>query len=78
MYSSENEIMEGECAMFINGIPVDLEYFDIYNFLDVLKVEEKLADGFFRLGLQVMILILVIILFLHFEKNKRSEKNLLI
>ncbi|VDN59239.1 unnamed protein product [Dracunculus medinensis] len=58
MYSSENEIMEGECAMFINGIPVDLEYFDIYNFLDVLKVEEKLADGFFRLGLQVMILIL--------------------
>uniref|UniRef100_A0A915JM16 UDP-glucose:glycoprotein glucosyltransferase n=1 Tax=Romanomermis culicivorax TaxID=13658 RepID=A0A915JM16_ROMCU len=40
----------GDSALFINGLVIDLESKDAFQILDLLKSEEKLASGFFRMG----------------------------
>uniref|UniRef100_A0A915PNT4 UDP-glucose:glycoprotein glucosyltransferase n=1 Tax=Setaria digitata TaxID=48799 RepID=A0A915PNT4_9BILA len=48
----EYGISEGESLFFINGIMIDLDALDVFQVLDVLKQEEKLANGFFRMGIK--------------------------
>uniref|UniRef100_A0A0R3RF81 UDP-glucose:glycoprotein glucosyltransferase n=1 Tax=Elaeophora elaphi TaxID=1147741 RepID=A0A0R3RF81_9BILA len=48
----EHGISEGESALFINGIMVDVDALDVFQVLDLLKQEEKLANGFFRMGIK--------------------------
>uniref|UniRef100_A0A914V212 UDP-glucose:glycoprotein glucosyltransferase 1 n=1 Tax=Plectus sambesii TaxID=2011161 RepID=A0A914V212_9BILA len=40
----------GETGLFINGISIDLDTLDVFQLLDLLKKEEKLSAGFFRMG----------------------------
>lgn len=49
----EYGISEGESALFINGMIVDVDALDVFQLLDMLKQEEKLANGFFRMGIKV-------------------------
>lgn len=49
----EYGVSEGESVFFINGIMVDVDALDVFQVLDVLKQEEKLANGFFRMGIKV-------------------------
>lgn len=44
---------EGESLLLINGIIVDLDALDAFQVLELLKQEEKLANGFFRMGIKV-------------------------
>ncbi|VDM92188.1 unnamed protein product, partial [Litomosoides sigmodontis] len=48
----EYGISEGESALFINGMMVDVDALDVFQLLDMLKQEEKLANGFFRMGIK--------------------------
>jgi hypothetical protein len=43
----------GESALFVNGVRVELDSFDIFQLLEMLKDEERLAAGFFRMGFRV-------------------------
>ncbi|VDO51480.1 unnamed protein product [Brugia timori] len=48
----EYGISEGESTFFINGIMVDIDALDVFQVLNVLKQEEKLANGFFHMGIK--------------------------
>ncbi|VDP15003.1 unnamed protein product [Onchocerca flexuosa] len=48
----EYGVSEGESVFFINGIMVDVDALDVFQVLDMLKQEEKLANGFFRMGIK--------------------------
>ncbi|EFO25210.1 UDP-glucose:Glycoprotein Glucosyltransferase containing protein [Loa loa] len=48
----EYGISEGESIFLINGIMVDIDALDVFQVLDLLKQEEKLANGFFRMGIK--------------------------
>lgn len=45
----------GESGLFINGLSIELDTLDIFQLLDLLKKEEKLSAGFFRMGFKVEI-----------------------
>ncbi|VDM47678.1 unnamed protein product [Toxocara canis] len=47
---SELGIGEGESALLINGISVDVDQLDVFATLELLKQEQKLTEGFYRLG----------------------------
>ncbi|XP_062620063.1 UDP-glucose:glycoprotein glucosyltransferase 1-like [Saccostrea cucullata] len=40
----------GESAMFLNGIPVEMEVYDIYTLLDLMKSEARIMEGLFSMG----------------------------
>lgn len=40
----------GDNGLYINGLSIDLDTTDVYSLLELLKKEEKLAAGFFRMG----------------------------
>uniref|UniRef100_A0AAF5D0C5 UDP-glucose:glycoprotein glucosyltransferase n=1 Tax=Strongyloides stercoralis TaxID=6248 RepID=A0AAF5D0C5_STRER len=48
--NDEFEIGPGENNIFINGISIDADSLDIYNLLDILKQEERLANDFYEMG----------------------------
>lgn len=50
-------IAPGDSALFINGLLVDTDPFDAFGLLDLLKKEEKLSAGFFRMGYRVRMLL---------------------
>ncbi len=43
----------GDTALFVNGLLVDLDAIDLYQLLELLKKEERLSAGFFRMGFRV-------------------------
>ncbi|XP_063130974.1 UDP-glucose:glycoprotein glucosyltransferase 2 isoform X3 [Rattus norvegicus] len=45
------EIMPGDAHLFINGLPVDLDVYDPFSILDLLRSEGKLLSGLKSLGL---------------------------
>uniref|UniRef100_F1KR85 UDP-glucose:glycoprotein glucosyltransferase 1 n=1 Tax=Ascaris suum TaxID=6253 RepID=F1KR85_ASCSU len=47
---AELGIAEGDSALLINGISVDVDPLDVFGVLELLKQEVKLADGFYKLG----------------------------
>ncbi|CAG9534356.1 unnamed protein product [Cercopithifilaria johnstoni] len=48
----EHGISEGESIFLINGIMMDIDALDVFQVLDTLKQEERLANGFFRMGIK--------------------------
>lgn len=49
----EYGVSEGESIFSINGVMIDIDALDVFQVLDMLKKEEKLANGFFRMGIKV-------------------------
>ncbi|CAI4233074.1 unnamed protein product [Auanema sp. JU1783] len=47
---AEIGIDAGETALFLNGINMDLDNLDMFQLVDALKQEERLASGFFNMG----------------------------
>ena len=45
----------GESALYLNGIPMDMEVYDIFSLLDIMRSEAKIMEGLFSLGLKVSI-----------------------
>lgn len=43
---------EGDTLLYINGRSIDLEALDAFQILDTLKAEEKIANGFYRMGIE--------------------------
>ena len=43
----------GESALYLNGIPMDMEVYDIFSLLDIMRSEAKIMEGLFSLGLKV-------------------------
>ncbi|MFH4973666.1 hypothetical protein AB6A40_000375 [Gnathostoma spinigerum] len=44
-------IPEGESALFVNGIFLDIDSLDVFSLIDILKEEQNLAEGFHRMGM---------------------------
>lgn len=49
-------IGDGNSLMYLNGLSVDLEAYDIFTLLDVMSSEAKLVEGLHSLGLKVFVL----------------------
>lgn len=47
------EILEGENALYINGINIDVDSLDIYQLYNTISKEENLANTFFEIGFRV-------------------------
>jgi len=45
----------GECALYVNGITIDLEVYDIFMLLDIMRSEAKVMEGLFALGFKVSV-----------------------
>ena len=43
----------GESALYLNGIPMDMEVYDVFSLLDIMRSEAKIMEGLFSLGLKV-------------------------
>ena len=43
----------GDSALYLNGIPMDMEIYDIFTLLDIMRSEAKIMEGLFALGLKV-------------------------
>ncbi|XP_056004849.1 UDP-glucose:glycoprotein glucosyltransferase 1-like isoform X3 [Ostrea edulis] len=50
IFESSLSLGAGESAMFLNGIPVEMEVYDIYTLLDLMKSEARLMEGLFSMG----------------------------
>lgn len=42
--------------MLLNGIPVEMEVYDVYTLLDLMKSEARLMEGLFSLGFKASLL----------------------
>ncbi|XP_064615079.1 UDP-glucose:glycoprotein glucosyltransferase 1-like [Liolophura sinensis] len=51
-FDTYHNLGAGESAMFLNGLPVDLEIYDIFTLLGVMRSEAKVMEGLFSLGLR--------------------------
>ena len=45
----------GESALYLNGIPMDMEVYDVFSLLDIMRSEAKIMEGLFSLGLKVSV-----------------------
>ncbi|XP_048668114.1 UDP-glucose:glycoprotein glucosyltransferase 1 isoform X1 [Marmota marmota marmota] len=45
-------IQPGDCALFINGLHIDLDTQDIFSLFDVLRNEARVMEGLHRLGIE--------------------------
>lgn len=52
-FDTYHNLGAGESAMFLNGLPVDLEIYDIFTLLGLMRSEAKVMEGLFSLGLRV-------------------------
>lgn len=52
--SSNFEINEGDNALFLNGINIDVDSLDIFQLFNIISKEEALANAFFGMGFRVM------------------------
>ena len=55
MFESTYGISQGESALFVNGLQVDMDVYDIFSLLDMLKTDGRLMEGLHSLGIQVRI-----------------------
>ena len=53
VFESALSLGAGESAMLLNGIPVEMEVYDVYTLLDLMKSEARLMEGLFSLGFKV-------------------------
>lgn len=61
-FENYHNLSPGECAMYLNGIPIDIEVYDVYTLLDTMKSEAAVMEGLFSLGVKVSILLLSLML----------------
>lgn len=56
VFESALSLGAGESAMLLNGIPVEMEVYDVYTLLDLMKSEARLMEGLFSLGFKASLL----------------------
>lgn len=61
-FENYHNLSPGECAMYLNGIPIDIEVYDVYTLLDTMKSEAAVMEGLFSLGVKVSILLFSLML----------------
>uniref|UniRef100_A0A0N4XT99 UDP-glucose:glycoprotein glucosyltransferase (inferred by orthology to a D. melanogaster protein) n=1 Tax=Nippostrongylus brasiliensis TaxID=27835 RepID=A0A0N4XT99_NIPBR len=49
---SEAGLEPGESALFFNGINLDIDSLDMFQLVDIIKQEERVSRGFFKMGFQ--------------------------
>lgn len=55
IFSRDYEISEGENALYLNGINVDVDSLDIFQLYNTISKEESLASAFYGMGFRVNI-----------------------
>ena len=50
--------------MYLNGIPIDIEVYDVYTLLDTMKSEAAVMEGLFSLGVKVITFFLSLTLYI--------------
>ncbi|GAB1602450.1 UDP-glucose:glycoprotein glucosyltransferase 1-like [Argonauta hians] len=51
-FQNYHDLSPGECALFLNGITIDVEVYDIYTILDLMRSEAAVMEGLFSLGVR--------------------------
>ncbi|XP_045201595.2 UDP-glucose:glycoprotein glucosyltransferase 1-like isoform X2 [Mercenaria mercenaria] len=49
-FENYHGISGGDSALYVNGIPMDMDVYDVFTLLDVMKSEAKIMEGLFSLG----------------------------
>ncbi|XP_069103600.1 UDP-glucose:glycoprotein glucosyltransferase 1-like [Argopecten irradians] len=49
-FETNHALSAGDSAMFLNGLPVDMEVYDIYSLLELMRSETNLMEGLYSLG----------------------------
>lgn len=52
-FESYHGLAAGDAALYVNGLPIDVEVYDMFTFLELLRSEAKLMQGLFSLGFKV-------------------------
>ena len=52
-FENYHSLSPGDAALNINGLPIDLDVYDMYTLLDVMRSEARLMQGLFSLGFKV-------------------------
>ena len=52
-FENYHGLTAGDSALYLNGIPMDMEIYDIFSLLDIMRSEAKIMEGLFSLGLKV-------------------------
>lgn len=53
-FENYHGISAGDAALYVNGLPIDIDVYDMFTFLDVMRSEAKLMQGLFSLGFKVL------------------------
>lgn len=51
-FENYHGLTAGDSALYLNGIPMDMEIYDIFTLLDMMKSEAKIMEGLFSLGFE--------------------------
>lgn len=51
-FENYHGIPAGDSALYVNGIAMDMEVYDVFTLLDIMKSEAKIMEGLFALGFQ--------------------------
>ncbi|XP_060085960.1 UDP-glucose:glycoprotein glucosyltransferase 1-like [Ylistrum balloti] len=49
-FETNHGLSAGESALFLNGLPVDIEVYDIYSLLELMRSETNLMEGLYSLS----------------------------
>lgn len=52
IFEQELQVSEGENALYLNGINIDVDSLDIFQLFDMITQEEQLASAFYQMGLR--------------------------
>ena len=50
VFKQEHQIVEGENALYVNGISLDVDALDIFQLFDTVNQEERLSSAFYEMG----------------------------
>ncbi|KAL5004909.1 hypothetical protein ScPMuIL_018365 [Solemya velum] len=51
-FERHQSVSPGESAMYLNGLPIDMEIYDIFTLLDIMSSEARMMEGLFALGFE--------------------------
>ncbi|XP_071084353.1 UDP-glucose:glycoprotein glucosyltransferase 1-like isoform X2 [Haliotis cracherodii] len=49
-FEADHSLLPGDSALYLNGLPVDLEIYDIFSLLEVMRSEARVLEGLHSLG----------------------------
>ncbi|XP_021356134.1 UDP-glucose:glycoprotein glucosyltransferase 1-like isoform X2 [Mizuhopecten yessoensis] len=49
-FETNHGLSAGDSAMYLNGLPVDMEAYDVYSLLELMRTETNLMEGLYSLG----------------------------